>query len=186
MHQDLIIYHQKAQIDVYDAETLNTATSTLSWLNTQLDAITTDKELLTKPLNTSLKAIRDKYRPIETTIEEAISTLKQSITQYATNESKRHQEEEQKILADKRTTIDTKITKLANITPSTTDSKVITDNGSITFTTIKRYKVTNADEVPRDFLMVDDIKVKEVMKQTPQPNITGIEWYEEKSIRNYR
>lgn len=185
MQNDLTLYQQKAKIDIVDAQTLKDATSTLSWLNTQLDAIIEDKEKLTKPLNTSLKAIREKYRPIETTLEQAINTIKSNITTYATEQKRLAQAKEEQILADKRTTTETKITKLATLEDET-PGKVSTEQGSITFITTKRYRITNEQAIPRDYLTVDETKIKEAMKQNPQPQIAGVEWYEEQTVRNYR
>lgn len=169
-------------IDIVDPITLTHAVSILSQLNITLDTITADKETLTKPLNASLKAIRDKYRPVETELTQAIDTLKQKITTYQTQEIAKQKAIEAKILEDKRTTTETKINKLATIDQP--EQKVTTEQGKVSFITVKKYRVTDIEKVPRAFLMVNDTAIKEAMKESHP--IDGVEYYEEQSLRNYR
>jgi uncharacterized protein YoxC len=185
MQQEIRTYTEKAKNDITTLEHMQEATSTLSWLNTQLDVITADKETLTKPLNASLKAIRDKYRPTETLLSDAIASIRLAMTSYATSQVKLAKEQEQRILADKRTSIDTKITRLATVDTTATD-KVTTAQGSVSFITVKKYRIVNDQEIPRAYLQPNEEAIKEAMKQSPQPQIPGIEWYEEQSLRNYR
>lgn len=173
---------QTSQIDVISPETMQHAVSILSQLNTTLDTITADKETLTKPLNASLKAIRDKYRPVETELNNHITTLKAKITTYQTQEIAKQKQIEAKILNDQRTTTETKINKLATIDQP--EQKVTTDNGKVSFITVKKYRVTDINRVPRAFLIPNDTAIKEAMKESHP--IDGVEYYEEQSLRNYR
>lgn len=170
---------------VIDQATLEQATATLSTLNTQLDTLTAHKEAKTKPINEALKKIRADYKPYEEQLTNAISQIRLAITTYATEQAKIAKAQEERILADKRTSLTTKINALANI-EDTTQEKVTTEAGSITFTTVKKYRIKDLSLIPRTYLTLDEAKIKEVMKQSPQPQIAGIEWYEEKSLRNYR
>ena len=177
-------------IDVYNAQTLEEATLYLSELNKSLDAITAHKEAKTKPINEALKKIRQDYKPLETQLEQAIAQIRQSITTYATQQAKIAQEQEQKILNDKRTTLDTKISKLATIEP--TNEKVSTEQGSITFTTVKKYavsdKITNdqlANLYRNNILELNTTTLKAYIK-TSSTTPEGITVTEEQSLRNYR
>lgn len=182
---DIIIQSELLTLKVIDQTTLEQATATLSTLNTQLDAITAHKEAKTKPLNEALKKIRQDYKPYEDQLTTAIASIRLAITSYATEHANIAKQQETKILADKRTSTATKINALSNIENST-QKKVSTDVGDITFITVKKYKVTDETKIPRTYLTLDETKIKEAMKQSPQPQISGIEWYEEKSLRNYR
>lgn len=163
-------------------EDLTRATSLLSQLNKQLDAIKAHKEEKTKPLNAALKAIREDYRPYETILSEAIDSLKVKMTTYATLALKEKQAQEDKILADKRTTTETKIDRLSTLVDNPTEAN--TDDGSVKFYTIKKYRVLDITKVPHDLLQVNDTLIKELMKEG-EP-IPGIEFYEEQTLRNYR
>jgi hypothetical protein len=183
MQQELTTYQQRAKIDIVDVQSLQQATSTLSWLNTQLDNLTAEKEKVTKPLNEALKAERNRFKPAETILSNAIDTLRQNISMYVTAQQRIATEQEQKILADKRTSTDTKINKLATIENTATD-KVTTEQGSISFITVKKYRVTDIAKIPLHFLQVNDDLIKQALKENSP--IAGIEYYTEQSIRNYR
>ena len=180
---DIIIQPELLVMEVVDTESLAHATNTLSILNSNLDKVTAHKEAKTKPLNNALKAIRADYKPIEEQLTNAISSIRLAITTYATAQAKIAKEQEARILADKRTNLETKITKLANV-EDTAPSKVSTDNGSITFTTVKKWRVTDESIIPRAFLQVNEDLVKQAMKENSP--VAGIEYYEEQSLRNYR
>lgn len=183
MHQELKIHvPDTSTITINNQETLEQATSTLSQLNTYLDQVTAHKEAKTKPLNSALKAIRDDYRPLETQLAEAIQSVRQSITTYATEQAKIAIQQEQAILNDKRTKLTTKVQQLAEIEQPT--AKVSTAQGSITFMTVKRWKLTDITKVPIAFLQVNEEAIKQAMKEGIP--VEGIEYYEEQTLRNYR
>ncbi len=183
--QDLTTYKQTSQNALQTTKDVEVATHHLSELNTALDQITADKELLTKPLNQSLKAIRDKYRPIETEITTLIAKYRTLLTDYATQEEETKQKAEQKILDNKKTSLDTKIDRLAELDNTSLGSKVSTTAGSITFTTITKYTLIDPAHTPIQLLELNQTKLKDYLKQgNPLP--TGIRATEEKSLRNYR
>lgn len=173
----------RPHIDIRGTQDLQDATTYLSQLNASLDVLTAHKEAKTKPLNAALKEIRKDYKPLEEALEEAISTTKQAIIKYTTALQIEQEEKEAKILQDRRTTNDTKVLKLSEI-QSEIPKNVTTDAGSISFSTLKRYRVLDLSKVPLSFLEINDTLVKEAMKNNI--DIPGIEYYEEKYIRNYR
>lgn len=176
---------QKAQIDIVDPPTLEQATSTLSQLNKHLDALTEDKEKLTKPLNISLKAIREKYKPTETLLQQSIDLLRANLSAYATAQLKAKQLEEARILArEEKGTIktETAIRKLSEIAPLETNIK--TSEGSVQFRTIQKYRILDITKIPHEYLQVNDKAIKEAMEQSTP--IEGIEYYSEQEVRNYR
>jgi len=192
MHQELSIHvPDTSHITIKDQNSLKEATSLLSSLNTSLDQLTAHKEAKTRPINEALKKIRDDYRPLETELTNAISTIRQSITKYAQEQAKIALQQEQKILDDKRLTSTTKIARLAEL-EQVAPAKVETANGSITFTTTKKY-TTHKDITPQqalallkaNLLTLDVTALKAHIKAT---NTTpeGITVTEEQTLRNYR
>lgn len=172
-----------SSITISDQASLEQATSILSQLNKNLDVLTAHKEEKTKPINAALKAIRSDYKPLEEQLITAITQVKTSITTYVNKQIAEANALQARILSDGRTSATTKIDKLSTIDQSATD-KVHTEQGSVSFVTVKKWRVTQPNEIPRHFLMVDEDKVKQAMKDNFQ--VTGIEFYEEQSLRNYR
>lgn len=186
MKNDLTLYTtQTPEVEKLVIETtddLTQATSLLSQLNRQLDAIKAHKEEKTKPLNTALRAIRDDYRPYEEALNDAIASLKTKMNTYATRLAIEQKEQQDKILSDKRTSTETKINKLATLDDKPTEAT--TEQGSVKFYTVKKWRVVDMTKVPLDYLVVNEDAVKQAIKEdTPVP---GIEFYEEQALRNYR
>ncbi len=86
-----------AQIKIVDEKSMTGATEVLSQANKYLKDLIADKEKITKPINESLKAIRAKYKPIETQLEDIISNIRSSMTKYQTEQIRLQREEEEKI-----------------------------------------------------------------------------------------
>lgn len=172
-----------SSITINNQETLESATSLLSTLNKNLDVLTAHKEEKTKPINAALKAIRADYKPLEEQLTSAITSIKTSITTYVNVQIQEAAKLQAKILADNRTTLETKITKLATIDDSATD-KVQTAQGSVSFVTKKCWRIKDLSLIPPAYLQVNEDAVKQAMKAN-QP-VPGVEFYEEQSLRNYR
>jgi len=192
MQQELSIHvPDTSTIAIKDSTSLSQATSLLSELNKSLDTLTAHKEAKTKPINEALKKIREDYRPLEQQLTQAITQIKQSILQYTQEQAKIALQREEKILNDKRTTLTTKIAQLAKIDQTPTE-KVTTDNGAITFTTTKKYTLSQDITASQSLallkvnaLTLDVTALKAYMKQsgtTPE----GITITEEQTLRNYR
>ena len=180
--EETLALSEQANITIIDHVTLQSATSTLSQLNQSLDRVTEHKELKTKPINQALKQIRQDYKPIETLLDEAIQSLRYKITAYATLQDQLAKQQEQKILEDKRTTNDTKIQKLSEI--QKLEPKIKTEAGSISFVSLKKYRVIDITQIPIEFMQPNDTAISLAMERGQK--ISGIEFYEEKSLRNYR
>lgn len=183
---------QKLTVD--SPQTLLHATKYLSELNTSLDTLTAHKEQKTKPLNEALKAIRKDYKPLEEQLEQAIAATKSSILHYQSELTRIAKEKEAHILADKRTSLTTKINALAEIDNTHVD-KVTSDTGSITFTTVKKYSLSPVEPttdikilaqlVALNILVLDTTTLKAYIKTTGTTP-EGITVTEEQTLRNYR
>lgn len=178
-----IIIPDTSSISINNQETLEQATSLLSTLNKNLDILTAHKEEKTKPINAALKAIRADYKPLETQLTDAITQIKTSITTYVNVQIQEAKRLEEKILADMRTSPTTKIDKLSVIDQSATD-KINTTTGSVSFVTKKCWRITDATLIPATYLIPNDAMINEAMKDNT--NVPGIEFYTEKTLRNYR
>jgi len=137
----------------------------LSQLNRQLDALTEDKELLTKPINESLKQIRAKYKPLETLLDSAIRAIRSEQSRYQTEQIKLARKEEEKLAAKVSSGYikpETAISKMEDI--KTPEAKITTDSGSLKFREDKILKITNHLLIPREYLVINEKALLDALK----------------------
>lgn len=137
----------------------------LSQLNQKLDALTADKELLTKPINESLKQIRAKYKPLETLLDNAIQAIRSEQSRYQTEQIKLSRIEETKIAAKVSSGYlkpETAIKKMDAI--ATPEAKITTDSGSLKFREDKILKITNPLLIPREYLVINEKALLDALK----------------------
>lgn len=159
---------EKAQnLKITGPKQITQATEFLSQANTYLDKLTEEKEKLTKPINEALKEIRARYKPTELVLQEAISTLRSSISKYQTEQLKLKQKEEEKIAArigegKGKIKLETAVEKMSSI--STPAQNIQTDTGSIRFRTDKVLKITDPNKIPREYLILDESAILKALK----------------------
>lgn len=154
-------------LTIKDSEGMKAATERLSRLNQLNDRITEEKEKVTKPLNEALKAERNRWRPIEKSLEEAIDIIRNKMSVYQTAEIKRQREEQAKIAARVgegrgKMKIETAVKKIDEI--KAPEAQVATDSGMVKFREDKVLRITNESLIPRQFLVIDEKKVLEALK----------------------
>jgi len=175
MSQDLTIVEQEVsplvlqarKLVIESAEDMKQSAELLSKCNKYLDGITENKELLTRPLNATLKEIRGRYRPIEDILTTAIDALRTEQGRYQTEMLRKQREEEAKIAARvkegkgnlKLETAVRKIDELEKI-----EATVSTDNGTVKFREQKVLKVTDASLIPDEYWVLDEKALLEALK----------------------
>lgn len=146
-------------LTIKDTKSMTEGTDLLSYLNKKLDAVTIEKEKVTKPLNEALKAERGRWKPIETILEEAIGSLRRKMSVYQTEQIRKQKEEEAKIAArigegKGKLKVETAVRQMEEI--DRPDAKIQTDRGSVSFRTDKILKIVDATKIPRNFLLPDE------------------------------
>ncbi len=144
--------------------------------------MTDEKEKVTAPLNEALKAERARWKPREEALDEALRSLNRKMTDYQTEEDRKAQEAAEKIAARvgegkgklKSETAMAKIDELEK--PATS---IATTTGGVRFRVTKQFRIIDEKKIPRDYLVIDDVKVRAAMKEGKA--IAGIEYYEEKT-----
>src|SRR5690348_2292889 len=91
------IVQSSQTLKIVDAETMNTASETLSKLNTLAKKIKAERELITKPMNEALAEVRGRYKPTEDAIANAITKIRGEMTSYQTEQDRLEEIEKQKI-----------------------------------------------------------------------------------------
>lgn len=185
--EETIIINKVKSLDIVDSSTMETATEMLSQLNKTSDRITEETEKVTRPLLDALNAERKRWKPSLDLLKESIDIVRTKITKYQTEARRLAQIEEEKIAArvgegKGKLKIETAVAKIENI--DRPEDKVATDSGSISFKTVIRFEVIDIDAIPNEYLQVDEVRVRQVLKEGKK--IPGIRKYTEEIPINRR
>ena len=169
------------------AEDMTQATTLLSNLNKHLDAITEEKEKVTKPLNEALKAERNRWKPFETKLEGAISIIRTAMSVFQTAEVKRAKEEEDKIAARVKEgkgnlSAETAVKKIDEIEKA--PERHTTDAGMVKFRTDLKLVIDNADKIPFEYMLPNEKLLLQDLKTGKK--ITGVHLEEVQTPINFR
>lgn len=146
-----------------------------------LDKITARKEEITKPLNASLKSVRELFKGIETPFDNALGTIRQKMLDFRSTQRAKQEEDKNKIAGRvERGTMkpETAVAKMSAMkeAPKTAAS----DAGSATARLVKKYRVTDKAKIPLEFMEPDMTKIKASFRAgTP---VSGVEEYEEEEL----
>ena len=175
MTKDLTIVEQEVSPLVLQArgfviestEDMKQSAELLSKCNKYLDGITESKELLTKPINQTLKEIRLRYRPIEDILTTAIDALRTEQGRYQTESLRKQGEEEAKIAERVKSgkgnlSLESAVKKMDALEKP--EEIVSTDSGMVKFRTDKKLKVTDASLVPDEYWVLDEKALLEALK----------------------
>jgi seryl-tRNA synthetase len=139
------------------------------------------KEEITQPINSSLKKIRDLFKPLETKYEEIEMTIKTKMLSYRKAEDARIEADKKKI-ADKVESgyikTETAIAKLETVGDTKADLKSAGVKTSVR--KLPRVKIVDATLIPREYLLVDTAKVLADLKTGVV--VAGAELYYEEII----
>ena len=183
----ITIAEQVEKFEIVKADDLKVAVTLLSQLNKYADSVKEKKDLLTKPLNTALRAARAMFAPVEETYEGAIEILRLKMTKYQTEQVKIKQEAEQKIASRVKEgkgnlTLDTAVKKMAEI--KQVEKEVATDVGLVQFREVKRFEVVNMGLLPIEYHLADEVAIAKLMKEGQE--VAGVRYYTEQVPVNYR
>jgi hypothetical protein len=177
---------EKAQkIEIESKEDMTEATTALSQLNKFYDNLTEEKEKLTKPINSALKEIRARYKPVEEMLDGAISVIKSKMGKYQMDALQAQKEAEAKIASRvSRGTlgIEKAIEKIGDI--DAPEEKIKTEEGGVSFRLVKKFRIMDKTFIPYEYLEPNEVKIRQAMVAGIE--IKGVEYYEEQSVINRR
>jgi len=158
---------QVLSLKITDEKTMTEATELLSRISKQADAITTEKEKVTKPINAALLAERKRWKPMEDSLKKAGEYLRKQMSVYQTAMLKAADAEKEKIAArvgvgKGNFKIETAAAKMNQVIVP--EAKVSGVSGSVSFTDDYDITVVNAQEVPAKFLEVKISDIKKALK----------------------
>lgn len=149
-------------------EDMKTAVTMLSSMNLYRDSVEAKKTLLTKPLNEALKNARAMFRPIEEVYTEAIELLRSKMSSFQTEQVRIKQEAEQAIVSRVKEgkgnlSIEKAVEKISALPP--VEKEVSTEQGAVQFRETKTLKITDESLIPREYLIVDTVKLLKDLKE---------------------
>ncbi len=167
-----------SEITIATAEDYAMADEILVKIKTVGKMIKEKKEEITKPLNESLKRVRELFKPIETTHETAEEIIKKKMVSYRVAEDKRIEAEKAKIASKVESGYiksETAIKKMEAVV-DTKDS--LKDAGVKTSTRkLPRVQINSFKDIPREYLIVNERAVLDALKAGIA--VPGAElWYE--------
>lgn len=145
---------------------MSIAAEHLSQINRYTDTLTEEKEKITKPLNTALKAARTLFGPLESKLKEAALALRAGVSEYQTHLMNKKREAEQKIADDlgssKIKKVVTAVKRMQEV--EAPPQSVETDSGSTKFRPSQRLKITDVAALPRLYLVPNEKLLLEALK----------------------
>lgn len=160
-----------------------------SEMRTQLKAyekqVTAKKDEVVKPLNQTLKAIREWFAPLEDRIETSLDTINRAMITYQTAEKKKADAEEAKIAArvgegKGKLKVETAIKKMDEIEKPS--EVVATASGGTQFITVPVFKIVDVSKLPVEYILPNEVKIRAAMKAGIQ--LPGVEYSTEERPRN--
>lgn len=168
-------------------ESLEQATDILSQIKTAAKGVKSQKELITKPLNESLKAARDLFRPLEDDLSSAERIIKDKMLDYSNEIERKAAEEAAKLekRVEKGTMrVDTAMRKMDDI--ETVGTSVKGAKGSVQFRTVRTVKIVDPTKIPLKYLSNEKVLAAisaavrdDVLNGT---KVDGVEVVEEKQV----
>lgn len=180
------VYEKKAlELMIQSTADMEFAVTLLSETNKVADRVEKEKEKVTVPLNEALKAERARWKPIETACANAVAMIRSKMMEFQKKIDTENKAKEEKLMArvEKGTMrVDTAIAKLEAMPDA--KASVVTESGMVQWTTVKKLVIENELLIPREYLVVDQVKVKEALKAGK--SVPGAILIEEKIPKNFR
>lgn len=181
------VAEQVERFEIKVQEDMTKAVTLLSQLNKYADSVKEKKDLLTKPLNTALKAARAIFAPVEETYEGAIEMLREKMSRYQTEQVRIKKEKEDAIARRVKEgkgnlTVDTAVKKMSEL--KVVKKEVATDAGLVQFREVKRFEVMDITLLPIEYHLADEVMIAKLMKEGKE--VAGVRYYTEQVPVNYR
>lgn len=135
--------------------TLQLAVDILSKLNRLNDSIIEDREKITKPLNQALKEIRSKYKPLEDSLSEAVSLIREKMSAYQTRVTQEAKKKEIQ-LAERLSKGDISLDQAMEALPQSPSALVVAGAGKVKFKTSYRLKLTDPELLPDAYFSINE------------------------------
>jgi len=164
------------RIEVGTTEQESKAYDALGQIKTALKTIETARKKITGPLNQSLKAANNMFKTLSEPFKSADLIIRDKILDFRREQeekARREQERREKIQASHETK-GHKTYDLEEVEPEVAQETVITRRWT--------YEVLDITKVPRKYLLLDGVAVREVIR-AGEREISGLRIYQEEGLR---
>ena len=171
-------------LEINNKPDLIKATDVLTKIKSIANEIKEKKDSIIKPLNEAKNNAMDLFRPLESDWSEAERIVKKKMTIFGDQQAEKAREKEVEItekIESGKMDIEKGAEKLDKITPA---NKIEADNGSIQFRMVKKVVIENEFDVPRDFLILDMVKIRR--SALAGFIIPGVKVVEEREVSSYQ
>ena len=170
--------YQNQEITVTSQEDYTKATDTLKIINGKIKKLEEKRVEWTKPILEAKRKIDDDFKQAIKPLEEFVATVKTKMLDWYRVEQKRLDEEQKKLEA--KAMEDAKNNKQSEVVVPVIN-EVKTHRGDLATATVSKkwmYKLLDENLVPREYLVVDEAKIKAAVKNGVRI-IAGVEIYED-------
>lgn len=174
-----------ANLDIKTADQFEAATKILVTVKKVGKNIKKQKDDIVKPLQLSVKNVRELFAPIETELSEQEEVLRRGLLAYQEKQAKKAQKKAEKIeqaVDDGEMSLQDGMGKMSNIKQA--PSTVNTGEGSVGFKTIRKVRIFDVGLLPARYLMNEKVvaALASAVRKDALDGITipGVEVYEEK------
>ena len=161
------------------------ANELLSNINKVGDALEADKQKIYAPAWAAVVAIREKYKPREDIIKNAVALVRRKMTEYRT-EAKRIADEKAAKIAERvakgQLKVDTGVRKMDEINAPV--GAVNSTAGSTRFKTVQCFEVETKEKLPMEYLMADEVAIRKAMDKGIK--LPGVRYFTEERPSNFR
>lgn len=140
----------------------------------KLEQLEIERKEITAPMNESLKVVNDRYKTLTVPLKELKDKIEKMILDY-------RRVEEEKRLAEETRLIELSGNELATVTNSV-PAVIETKLGSTSFVKKWTFKIVDISKISRKYLMVDEDKIKEAIKNGER-EIKGIDVFQIEEMR---
>ena len=181
------VVKKATSIEIRNPSDMKKATEMLSQINKYADEVEEKKKSVTDPLNAALKAARGLFKPLEEKLEEAIGSIRSSMTSYQTEQRRLEKIEEDKIASrvgegKGKLKVETAVKKIDEIKKA--DQNVSAESGSVKFKTVKKFEVMDVTMLPHDYILANETLIRKAMNEGNE--LPGVRYYTEEVPFNSR
>lgn len=176
----IAIAHEASEFVIETQEDVDFAAECLVEIKGKAKDLESREKAITKPLNDALKATRDLFRPAREALDRAENTLKGAIKAFHVQTEERNRAAMQAASEAYRDG-DEETARLALANVATLEGVA-----GVKASQVWAFEVLDPEAVPRAFLVVDDRKVREYMREVVKagavPELPGVRFYQDTRI----
>lgn len=136
-----------------------------------------ERDKYIQPAKEIIEKAKEQYDPYIKACEEAEELLKQKAQTFMLEQKKKEDEEKAKILADKRTKVETKVEKIENV--KVAEKTVDTGASKLTMKMVKDIRIVDEAKIPDEYYKPRELDLAKIRKVAlAGVAIAGVEVYE--------